>query len=119
VLKNSSYLWTAQNPVTDGMPRLIDAYGPNAGYETYMTTSSTINKGALTENVSYFKINSVMISYSLDDKLLHKYNVKSLGLNLTVNNILTISNYSGFDPETPGVVYPQSKSFSFGVNIGF
>lgn len=119
VLKNSSYLWTPGNPVIDGMPRLIDAYGPNAGYETYMTTSTTINKGALTENVSYFKINSLMLSYSLDEKLLQKYNVKSLGFNLTVNNILTISNYSGFDPETPGVVYPQSKSYSFGINIGF
>lgn len=118
VLKNSSDLWTSQNPTTDGMPRLIDAFGPNMGYETYMTTSSIINKGALIENVSYFKVNSIMFSYSLDQKLLSKMRIKSLGFNLTINNLLTITNYSGFDPETPGIVYPQSKSYSFGINIG-
>ena len=118
VLKNSSHLWTSQNPVVDGMPRLIDAYGPNMGYNTYMTTSSNINKGALIEDVSYFKVNSIMISYNVGEKVLSKMKLKSMGFNLTVNNLLTISNYSGFDPETPGIVYPQSKSYSFGINFG-
>ncbi len=118
VLQNSSNLWTSQNPIVNGMPRLIDAFGPNMGYDTYMTTSGSINKGALIENVSYFKVNSIMLSYSLDERLLSKMKIKSMGFNLTVNNLLTISNYSGFDPETPGIVYPQSKSYSFGINIG-
>lgn len=119
VLKSSRYRWTESNPVTDGMPRLIDAYGPNLGYETYMTTSSIINRGALIENVSYFKVNSIVLGYNFSEKALKGIGIESLGLSFVMNNILTISNYSGFDPETPGAVYPQSKSFSFGVNIGF
>lgn len=119
VLKKSSHYWTESNKITDGMPRLIDAFGPDKGYETYMTTSSIINKGALIENVSFFKINSIMLSYNFGEKVLNRIKLQSLGLNFTINNILTVSNYSGFDPETPGVVYPQSKSYSFGLNIGF
>jgi hypothetical protein len=59
-----------------------------------------------------------MISYNVGEKVLSKMKLKSMGFNLTVNNLLTISNYSGFDPETPGIVYPQSKSYSFGINFG-
>lgn len=84
-----------------------------------MTTSSIINRGALIENVSYFKVNSIVLGYNFSEKALKGIGIESLGLSFVMNNILTISNYSGFDPETPGAVYPQSKSFSFGVNIGF
>jgi hypothetical protein len=42
---------------------------------------------------------------------------------VAANNLLTITNYSGFDPEIgSGVdygIYPQARMFSAGVNITF
>ena len=37
----------------------------------------------------------------------------------TVNNLLTITNYSGIDPETPGAVYPIPRTYTMGVSVGF
>lgn len=119
VLKSCRYRWTEENQITDGMPRLIDPFAADKGYETYMTTSSLINNAALMESVSYLKIRSVMLSYSFGPEVLRRLKISSLGVNFTINNILTLSDYSGFDPETPGAVYPQSRSFSFGLNLGF
>lgn len=111
--------WREDNKITSGSPRLIDAFAPPKGYETFMTTSSTINNGAFLENVSYFKITSISLSYSLGEKALRKIGIGSLGFSFTMNNLLTISNYTGIDPEVPGAIYPQSRSFSVGVSIGF
>ena len=33
--------------------------------------------------------------------------------------LFTITNYSGIDPETPGAVYPQSRSFTFSLSLSF
>ena len=36
-----------------------------------------------------------------------------------MNNLFTITNYSGIDPETPGAVYPLARTFTFGLSVGF
>ena len=43
----------------------------------------------------------------------------NLKMNLSLNNFFTITDYDGLDPETPGAVYPVSRSVTFGLNIGF
>ena len=52
------------------------------------------------ESASYIKLREISFSYSINPK-----NVKTLGLNgldvrLSFRDLLTISNYSGWDPET-------------------
>ena len=117
--KNSTNRWTPTNQITDGYPRLIDAFAPKDNYESYMTRSNKINKGALIQDVSYFKINSIVMAYSFSENLINKIGISSLSMNFSINNILTITNYKGFDPETPGAVYPQSRSMSLGLSVGF
>ncbi|MBQ6653301.1 MAG: hypothetical protein IJM81_07955, partial [Prevotella sp.] len=43
--------------------------------------------------------------------------ISSLGVNFTANNLWMITAYKGLNPETPGAVYPMSRSFSFGIKI--
>jgi hypothetical protein len=83
-----------------------------------MVTSSTITKASMLENISYFKLGSLSLSYSFDDSVLRHIKVSSLGVSFTMNNVFTITNYSGIDPETPGAVYPLARTFTFGVSIG-
>lgn len=111
--------WTPTNPRTDANPRIIDAYGEYLGLRNFMTTSSTITRASILENVSYFKLGSVSLAYSFPEKIVQRWGLGSLSLMATANNLLTITNYSGIDPETPGAVYPMARTYTFGLSIGF
>ncbi len=59
------------------------------------------------------------MTYAFREAVLKKIGVSSLGLSFTMNNLFTITNYSGIDPETPGAVYPLARTFTFGLSVGF
>lgn len=111
--------WSTDNPRTDGYPRLIDAYGEYLGLSNYMIINESITRASMLENVSYFKLNSLMLSYNFAGEWLKRSFVRSLALSFSMNNLFTITNYSGIDPETPGAVYPSPRTFSLGVSVGF
>ncbi len=81
------------------------------------------------EDASYLRVKNISLSYQLSDSLTKKIGLSSAKIFTSVQNAFTFTNYTGFDPETGGgssVIsssdygsYPQSRTFSFGVNIGF
>ena len=71
------------------------------------------------EDISYLRINTIALSYSLPQRVLERINFSSAALNLTLNNFFTITKYSGIDPEVPGATYPVSRSVTIGLNVGF
>ena len=56
-------------------------------------------------------------------KKLPKMNISNLRIYLTGSNLFTITGYKGYDPEVGGGVdygnYPQSRTFTFGLNATF
>lgn len=125
VVRDVTHRWTVDNPVTDGYPRLIDAYGPRltdaAGnyLDKLNPTASTITNCTLLENVSYLKFSSLSLSYQLPDKWAEAMKMTGVNVSFLMNNLFILTNYSGIDPESPGAVYPQGRSFSFSLNINF
>lgn len=111
--------WTPSNPRTDAYPRIIDPYGSYLGLGNYVVTSESITRASLMQDISYLKIGSMMLSYIIDGKWLRKAFINSVSLSATLSNIHTFSNYRGIDPETPGAVYPQPRTVSFGASISF
>ena len=111
--------WTADNPRTDANPRILDAYGEYYGLNNQMIYYSVITQASMLENVSYFKLGSASVSYSFDKKVISPLMLSSLAVSFTMNNLFTITDYSGIDPETPGAVYPMARTFTFGVSVGF
>lgn len=111
--------WTESNHRTDANPRIIDAYGKLYHLSDYVVSAEEITKSSLLENVSYFKLSSLSLGYSFDKSLLRRLALSSLALSFSVDNLFILTNYSGIDPETPGVVYPKARSFSMGVSVGF
>lgn len=111
--------WTADNPRTDANPRILDAYGEYYGLNNQMIHYSTITQASMLEDVSYFKLGSASVSYSFDKKVISPLMLSSLAVSFTMNNLFTITDYSGIDPETPGAVYPMARTFTFGVSVGF
>ncbi|HET9825930.1 MAG TPA: TonB-dependent receptor, partial [Chitinophagaceae bacterium] len=75
---------------------------------------------------SYFRIKNLQVGYTIPEPLLMKYGVQRLTVYFRANNLFTFTKYSGFDPEIGGssfsidrCVYPQARTFLFGVNLGF
>lgn len=80
------------------------------------------------ENASFFKLDNLSAGYSID-KLTDKL---SAHLSFTVQNVFTITNYSGIDPEVPfsdvggtnvpGIdnnFYPRARTFMLGVSLTY
>jgi TonB-linked SusC/RagA family outer membrane protein len=80
---------------------------------------------------SYMRLKNLQIGYTLPRSLTQKIFISSLRLYASAENLLTFTKYAGFDPEissgsasTYGVgidrgVYPQSRVFTFGLNLNF
>ena len=84
------------------------------------------------ESSDYLKLRSLTLGYNFD---LKKYGIQTLRLSLSGENLFTITDYSGVDPELPagtndkGVlsvtstggtsVYPAVRKFMLGVNLTF
>lgn len=80
------------------------------------------------EDGDYLRVKNVSLTYSLTDLVRR---LKFLGdrnctcdLTLSCDNLLTITNYSGIDPEVGGVgldtgQYPVARTFSVGLKLNF
>ena len=83
------------------------------------------------EDGSYLRFNNLTLGYTIPKSISKKAKISSFRIYGTVNNLGTITNYSGYDPDvtarrtdplTPGVdfaAYPRSRTFVFGVNVSF
>jgi TonB-linked SusC/RagA family outer membrane protein len=82
------------------------------------------------EDGSFLRLNNLTIGYTLPKGALESAFIKNLRIYATVNNVFTITGYSGYDPEastrrnplTPGVdyaAYPRSRFILTGVDITF
>ncbi|MGB3801788.1 MAG: TonB-dependent receptor [Lewinella sp.] len=107
--------WTPQNTDTN-VPRVI-ADDPNNNRRV---------SDRFVEDGSYLRMKALTVGYTLplsDDGVL-----SNLRLYLTGQNLLTLTGYSGLDPEIGGALtetgfdngdYPNARSFIFGAQIGF
>ena len=98
---------------------------PKAGeVENLKTSSRWIEDG------SYLKIKNITLSYNITHPALRKANISRIQPYITLDNMITFTNYSGYDPEmsqytsatSMGVdwgTYPCVRSVVFGVNIDF
>lgn len=76
------------------------------------------------ENGSFFKLDNISAGYRFENII----NNMSARISFTVQNVLTVTEYSGLDPEVPytdGVpgidnnFYPRARTFMVGLSLGF
>ena len=107
--------------------RMLDAWTTaNTGSSIpALTTNNTGNEGRASsyfvENGSYGKLRQVQIGYNLPDKFLKPLKMTSARVYISGHNLLTIksSSLTCSDPENPNWAYPNSTSFSFGIQTSF
>lgn len=83
------------------------------------------------EDGSYVRVSNLSLGYTFSKQALSKMKLSNCRVFATVNNLATITNYTGFDPDvntrrsdplTPGVDfagYPHSRVWTFGLNVTF
>ena len=102
--------WTELTPSTT-IPR---AFAQN-NYSAYLDSRYV-------EDASYLRLKNLQIGYNFQPRL---GNNQKLGIYLyaSAQNLLTITNYSGYDPEYSGYVdrgtYPASRTFTFGIKLSY
>ena len=94
---------------------------PNAG-----PSGSSRNKEAssrFVEDGSYLRLKNLQVGYTLPENLTKRLGIGSCRFYVTMNNLFTLTSYTGYDPEVGGSVdwgnYPQSRTITLGTNINF
>lgn len=90
------------------------------------------------ENGSYVRLKNLQIGYTIPEKIVSRFHIKSCRLYVTGQNLWTLTNYTGLDPEMhisdnvkrdtyggdvgAGIdwgTYPSARSYIIGLNLNF
>lgn len=80
------------------------------------------------EDGSYLKMKYIKLSYDLPKRVLTPWHCEGINIFAQVENVFTITKYTGLDPELPlssygsrvdSGAYPRARTFSLGVNMAF
>ena len=112
--------WTGEGTSTT-FPRLNFADGdPNLGNGNFTRSSDF-----WLESGAYFRIKTLQLGYTLPAAISQKAGIQKARIYISGNNLLTITGYSGLDPEVGasfGVdrgIYPQPRFYLVGANVTF
>jgi TonB-linked SusC/RagA family outer membrane protein len=114
--------WTPSNP-NSNQPRVTatDTNGNDRFSSRYV------------EDASYLRARNMEIGYTLPQALLGKIQVKGARVFASVDNVFTLTKYTGYDPEISTVAnynnplsygvdygnYPQARTYRLGFNVQF
>ena len=109
--------WTPENP-SGTLPRLVSS-DPNNNQRP---------SDFYVEDGSFLRLRNIQLGYTLPEDLLEKAQIRGLRLYVSANNLFTVTNYRGFDPEigTSGWIldtgidkgfYPANKTVGAGIKI--
>ena len=81
------------------------------------------------ENGSYIKLRDITVGYNFSPALLNTLKISSVRVYASVQNFITITKYTGYDPEVSWAAstvngwdrgnYPSVKSVTFGAKVNF
>ena len=113
--------WQQEGDVTDVPRATVDDLNNN----------NRSNSSRFIYDGSYLRFKNVILGYTLPTSLTERLKMRSLRVYAQAQNLFTFTDYPGFDPEvnfagtsntTLGVdfyTFPQTRTITFGVNVGF
>jgi hypothetical protein len=108
-------MWTPEKPNGAKHPKL---YWDNLGGGKNTRTNSYFLRDA-----SYFRLKNLTLGYSIPKQITDKAGMSRLRVYFSADNLLTLTNFEGLDPERGGdgraAQYPQNRIVSFGLNVEF
>jgi len=114
-LSTSLDRWTGPG-TSNSVPRL-----------TYIATANTVFSDYYVEDGSYLRLQRISIGYRIPASLTQKIKINEFKLFVAVNNLVTLTNYTGFDPGASNGqpigggfdsgFYPAARTYWFGFSI--
>ncbi|MDE5979236.1 MAG: TonB-dependent receptor, partial [Muribaculaceae bacterium] len=133
-MKRQLYSMNYGNLTTNRSVEVLNAWSPeNPGSNIPALSLTDDNNEArfssyYVENGSYLKMKYLKLSYSLPKNIIKKIGATNLDVYGQVENVFTLTKYSGLDPEIlPGEygsridngAYPRPRTFTLGLNLQF
>lgn len=94
-----------------------------------LTANFRSQSSLFVEDASFIRLRNITLGYNLPNKFLSKFGFSRLRVYAGVQNLITITDYSGFDPESksggnlnPGIdrgSFPIPRTYTFGLNISY
>jgi len=108
--------WHGEGTSTD-YPRLTNS-DPNGNFSNM--SDFYLEKG------DYLRLKVVQLGYTLPNRLFSKIGLSRFRVYVTAENLLTLTQYTGYDPEVGGGIfgidrgqYPQARSILGGIQLSF
>lgn len=132
--------WNNSKYYTDFFPLWTGNHGTQllgaaAAYEEYLSTgvyNSSVpapsidnnnkeNEGSdyYIEDGSFLRLKTLTLGYTLPESVRHKLHLANARIYFQAQNLFTITNYSGADPEGLGYPYALPRQYTFGIQFGF
>lgn len=96
--------------------------GDNVHYPVYGTVPASLFDTRFLENASFLRLRNVTLAYRVPTQLINQIRLQSLRVYVQGQNLWTLTDYSGFDPEFRGASelnsYPAVRTITFGVDVG-
>ena len=114
--------WTPDNQTTDVRYRRAVFQDPNNNRRV---------SDRFVEDASYLRLKNLSLGYNIPGNVMSKIGMTKGRIYVSGQNLLTFTNYSGFDPEistfgetntAPGtdfLTFPQARTMIVGLNLGF
>ncbi len=81
------------------------------------------------EDASFLRIQNVQLGYSIPSAALEKIKMDKIRLYISTNNLYTFTKYSGYNPDVSNAnptaagvdlgQYPQTRTYTLGINVSF
>ena len=104
----------------DGAPRNLAVAAPGDSNGENLISDFHV------KDASFIKLKNVVLGYTLPDNVVEKINADKIRFYVSGQNLFTLTNYGGADPEVGGGIlssgidtgfYPQSRSYLLGLQI--
>lgn len=105
---------------------------PSNRYARALATSTENEfSSRFVEDASYIRLKTLQLSYNFPSAVVERLRMRNLRVYASATNLLTWTDYSGYDPEgnaygsSTNIVgvddgnYPQTKTYLLGINLGF
>lgn len=128
---NANRIWQESMSVPQNQTvKVLDRWtGPGTSHSIPRAVYSDPNQNArhsdrFIENGAYLRLKNLTFGYTLPESLSGKAHLGIARIYLSGQNLFTLTEYSGFDPEVgvSGVdlgTYPVTRTFGFGINVNF
>jgi TonB-linked SusC/RagA family outer membrane protein len=114
-------LWTGNHGV-----RLLDAWNSTTNMNSDIPALTAVNLNNedrsstyYIEDGSFVKMKNLVFGYTLPKEILSRLKIRSMRVYVQVQDLFTITKYTGADPEDLGYSYPIPRQYTFGLTLGF